>query len=506
MIEPIFPQTAPAIEWEMTAGGIAADRADELDQTADGGYIIAGSSNSLDGDVTGNHGMQDGWVVKIASNGSLEWQKSLGGSLNDFVLSVQETNDGGFIMAGGSGSSDGDVTLNQGFDDYWIVKTDISGALQWQRTFGGTGMDNAHSIRQTSDGGYIVAGDSNSGDGDVSGNHGDLDVWVLKLDGAGNIEWQKALGGTHIDRGRSIEQTSDGGYILGGASHSIDWDVTGNHGDQDLWVVKLDGTGNLQWQRSLGGSAYEGEYSVPVQQTDDGGYIVACGTMSNDGDVTGNHGENDCWVIKLDPSGSILWQHAMGGSDSDHATSIEQTDDGGYVMAGWTFSVDGDVSGHHGHRDVWVVKLDVSGALQWQKPLGGSNSDLEPWIQETPDHGFILTSATASYDGDVSFNHNPGFYDYWVVKLEGMSTSLGAEHIAPFTIAPNPNHGTATITSQRPMTGTVLTLRDALGREILREPMLGQRVVLDLRDQPAGMYILTERSEQGSFSQRLVIE
>jgi hypothetical protein len=285
-------------------------------QTSDGGYVVAGYSKSEDGDVTGNHGDFDFWVVKLSEGGSLQWQKSLGGSDDDRANSIERTSDGGYIIAGGSGSrggyvpsvessglKDGDVTGNHGDDDFWVVKLSQDGALQWQKTFGGSRDDVANSIMRASDGGYVVIGYSESEDGDVTGNHGDFwgfkDFWVVKLSEAGELQWQKSLGGSDNDDAKSIMRTSDGGYVVAGGSWSDDGDVTGNHGYEDFWVVKLDQGGSLQWQKSLGGSG--GDVANSVMRTSDGGYIVVGGSGSSNGDVTGNHGGFDFWVVKLKP-------------------------------------------------------------------------------------------------------------------------------------------------------------------------------------------------------------
>ena len=207
-------------------------------------------------------------------------------------------------------------------------------------------QDESHSIQQTADGGYVVAGYANSNDGDVSGNHGDFDYWIVKLDQSGNLVWQKCLGGSNKEEAWSIRQTADGGYVVAGRTYSNDGDVRGNHGDGDYWVVKLDASGNLVWQKCLGGS--NNDEARSIQQTADGGYVVAGHTNSNDGDVRGNHGDDDYWVVKLDASGNLVWQKCLGGSKDEYAQSVQQTADGGYVVAGYTYSNDGDVSGNHG--------------------------------------------------------------------------------------------------------------------------------------------------------------
>src|ERR1043165_357284 len=175
---------------------------------------------------------------------SIQWQKSFGGTGTDYAASIQQTTDCGYIVAGQSYSIDGDLTINHGLNDYWIVKLDTAGSLEWQTDLGGSDYDLANSIQQTSDGGYVVAGYSKSNDNDVSGNHGLNDFWVVKLDMNGSLSWQKSLGGSGVDMAHSIQQTSDGGYIVAGISNSNDNDVSGNHGDFDYWVVKLDVDGN----------------------------------------------------------------------------------------------------------------------------------------------------------------------------------------------------------------------------------------------------------------------
>jgi hypothetical protein len=403
----------PDIDWQKCLGGTTNEFGRSIQQTTDGGYIIAGGSTSNNGDVTGNHGGEDIWIVKLNSLGNITWQKSLGGSGYDFAYWIQQTADGGYIIAGQTHSNDGDVTGNNGGRDVWIVKLSSVGAITWQKTLGGTSTDDAPFIQQTTDGGYIIAGHTFSTDGDVTSNHGGSDVWVVKLDSLGNITWQKSLGGLNNDKGQSILQTADGGYVVAGYSQSNDGDVTGNHGNNDMWIVKLDSLGNIIWQKSLGGTSVDAAFSM--QQTTDGGYVVAGYSQSNNGDATGNHGDFDMWIIKLDSLGSIMWQKSLGGTDYDRASFIQQTLDGGYVISGYSQSNDGDVTVNHGDYDMWIVKLDSLGTIMWQKSLGGTNYDYNTSIQQTTDLGYIIIGYTWSNNGDVSGNH--GNYDMWVIKL-----------------------------------------------------------------------------------------
>jgi len=432
---------SPPIMWEKMLGGSGDDEAYSVAPTEDGGFIIAGYSYSNDGDVTGNHGGSDYWVVKLDSNRHLLWQKSYGGSGDDYANSVAPTEDGGFIIAGYSYSNDGDVTGNHGDADYWLVKLDASGDLIWQKSYGGSGDDYANSVAPTEDGGFIIAGYSESNDGDVSGNHGSSDYWLVKLDAIGEPIWQKSYGGSGDDYANSVAQTTDGGYIVAGTSNSIDGDVSGNHGDADYWLVKLDASGDLIWQKSYGGSG--DDYANAVAQTMDGGYIVAGYSWSSDGDVSGNHGGYDYWVVKLGADGNLVWQKSLGGSYDDYAESVAPTSDGGYIVAGTSNSIDGDVSGNHGSSDYWLVKLDASGDLIWQKVMGGSHDDRANSVVQMPDGGYVVAGFW-----NAGFGEGGEISDYWVVKIGGSPPGPSADFSSDVT------SGTAPLTVQFTDTST----------------------------------------------------
>jgi hypothetical protein len=405
--------------WQKCLGGSAWDYAESIQQTTDDGYIVAGRTASNNGNVTDNHGNWDYWVVKLDGLGNIVWQKCLGGSNGDYAYSVQQTADGGYIVAGTTESSlTGNVGSNHGGFDYWVVKLDGLGNIVWQKCLGGSATDSAYSVQQTADGGYVVAGFTYSSlTGEVGSNHGVSDFWIVKLNGLGNIVWQKCLGGSSFDEAYSVQQTADGGYIIAGYTWSNNGNVSGNHGvSYDYWVVKLDGLGNIVWQKCLGGSSYD--WAESIQQTTDGGYIVAGRTYSSlTGDVGSNHGDWDYWIVKLDGLGNIVWQKCLGGSSTDYAYSIQQTADGRYIVAGYTSSNDGNVTngGYHGANDYWVVKLDGLGNIIWQKCLGGSSTDSAYGVQQTADGGYIVAGSTNSNDGNVSGKH--ALDDFWVVKL-----------------------------------------------------------------------------------------
>jgi hypothetical protein len=495
----------PAIQWQKTLGGSSDDYGFNIQQTADEGYIVAGVTYSTDSDVTANQGEADYWIVKMSATGTIQWQKTLGGSAEDYAFSIQQTADGGYIVAGLTNSTDGDITVNHGDYDCWIVKLNATGTIQWQKTFGGSLEDVALGIQQTTDGGYIVAGYTKSTDGDVTVNHGGFDYWIIKLNATGTIQWQKTLGGTGQDHATCIQQTADGGYIVAGSSNSYDGDVAENLGSYDFWVVKLDATGTIQWKKSLGGT-YSDE-AQSIQQTADGGYIVAGNTDSADGDVSGYHGSYDYWVVKLNATGTIQWQKTFGGSSDDVATCVQQTTDGGYIVAGWTYSTDGDVirnnwDYYYVGYDYWIVKLSATGTIQWQTALGGSGDDDAFSIQETADGGYIV--AGMSNSTDANFFENNGSYDYWIVKLETdplSTSSFQQEHIV---IYPNPAKSTLNLQFPDDVVIDKIIIIDLTGKIIIEQTKNTAQV--NTEGLASGMYLIQAISGEKKWQSEFMIE
>ncbi len=441
------------IVWQKVLGGSGREAGLSAALASDGGYVILGYTNSNDGDVKDWHEgfdefghTDDFWIVKLDNDGTIVWQKTFGGSKGDMPGFIAAISTGEHIVVGTTFSNDGDVTMNHGENDAWIVRLDDDGNILWQKTLGGSRSDMANSAAVTPDGGYIMVGRTNSVDGDVSGWHEGYnefgpnhDFWIVKLDNEGNVEWQKTLGGSGDDVANSVVVTPDGGYIVAGETNSNDGDVIGNHGgwERDFWVVKLDNEGNIEWQRVLGRSGDDRAESVAILP--DGRCVVAGYTDSNDGDVKGwhegydvaFHPYSDFWVIKLNSKGKIEWQKTLGGSDMDYAYSIAATTDGGYIVVGGTYSNDGDVSKLHeksGYSvqrgsDFWIVKLDSERNIEWQKKLGSSDYESAYHVLVLPEGEYIVVGCTSSGDGDVKGWH-PGFdlfdrsSDVWVIKLK----------------------------------------------------------------------------------------
>ncbi len=447
-----YSQALPNIEWQKSLGGNSDDFAQSIQQTTDGGFIVAGYSISTTGDVTGNHGGYDFWVVKLNIDGNIQWEKSLGGSGTDIARSVRQTNDGGYIVAGMTNSTNGDVVGNDGGMDFWIVKLNSNGDLQWQKTYGDTlGGEDAYSIKQTLDGGYIVAGYSGMswqglGNGDITSHNGNFDYWVIKLDSLGNLQWQKTLGGSSEDKACDVQQTNDGGFIVTGFTSSSNGNVSGSRSTFDYWVVKLDAVGNIQWEKPLGGSGRD--FATSIIQTTDGGYVVG-GSRG----ISGTNSYN-LWIVKLDANGNQQWDNiynSFGNSFGVDLTinnnslypsmkgivSLQQVANG-FIVSGATYlNINGVSMGTS--LNYWVGKLDDSGNLLWQKALGGNYHQRVMAIQQTLDGGIVVAGSSEGNSGHVTGHHGSvTVSDYWVVKLAPENLSLESFLQKSINIFPNP--------------------------------------------------------------------
>lgn len=452
--------STPNIQWQQSLGGSSVEWSRSVEATTDGGFITAGYTWSGDGDVSGIHGSNDYWVVKLSANGNKQWQKCLGGFDNDVAFSVKQTYDGGFIVAGNTLSNSGDVTGHHGSYDCWIVKLSSTGNIEWQKCYGGTLQDYAQCIIQTADSGFAFAGYSNSNDFDVTGNHGAFDFWVVKLNATGDMQWQKSLGGSYHDYAYSLVQSTNGTFMVAGYTSSTDGQVTGYHGGaSDIWVVKLSATGSVLWKKCYGGSLQDNANSI--SQTTTGDFIIAGNSNSINGDLTGTHGLQDFWVYKISSSGLLLWQLALGGSANDYAYDLIQAADGGYLVTGYTGSNNGDVTGNHGGMDYWVAKISSSGIFKWQKCFGGTGNDYGQSCCQAADGGYALAGYSPSADGDVTGNH--GLEDFWIVKFSDCMATVKASPSQVFCPGTTPNitltayeEGTSYLWSTGATTKTIL--------------------------------------------------
>ncbi|WP_158267494.1 T9SS type A sorting domain-containing protein [Adhaeribacter arboris] len=500
---------AQNIQWDKTFGGNNNEYLSVVQQTKDGGFILGGTSKSgINGDKTqNNRGESDFWIVKLNADGSKAWDKTFGGIANDQLSAVQQTADGGFILGGNStsGKSGDKSQAEKGLGDFWIVKLDSDGNKTWDKTIGGTGYDALSTLKQTSDGGYIL-GCSSSSDksGDKSENNKGTvsaagnptsDFWIVKLKSDGTKEWDKTFGGSGEDGLQSLQQTQEGGYILGGISYS---DKSGDkteanrgclpdycHGD--YWVVKIDNTGNKQWDKTFGGVL--DDKLTSLQQTTDKGYILGGYSESfADGDKTeGNKSRIpawDYWIVKLGANGVKIWDKTFGGEYDDLLTNLQPTQDGGYILGGYSYSkISGDKSeANEGDRyspDYWILKINSTGTKIWDKTFGGKEYDELFSLQQSQDGGYILGGHSSSGISGSKTEATRGGTDFWVIKLSEKATqTITFAPISDKTILDAPFPITAKASSGLPVTFRIQPNLAKVKGDILTPTGIGKVTVI----------------------------
>lgn len=473
---------APEIEWQKAYGGDGKDIAYKLISTSDGGLILGGHSNSNSGDVSGNHGAIDIWVIKFNPSGEIQWKKTYGGSGDEMLASISEIADQGYIFTGYSTSANGDLTNNNGETDLWVVKLDSEGNIEWQKSLGGENHDAGNSVYQTSDGGFIIGGIT-------GGNHVNIPYsgWIIKLDSAGNTQWENIYEANSHERIiATVKQNIDGEYFFAG-NDFIDH-ITGTNG----WIGKLSESGELLWEKLYGGM--DSDYLNSFQFPNDGGMVIGGWTFSSDGDIPENKGEIDFWILKVDENGNKEWSKTYGGSADDKANDIIHIANGGYLIAGETSSNDGDVSEINGETAAWLVKLDSNGNLVWQKTYGtgiwqGSTAVIERNPNQYSFGGFTYSADVPNYHGDS---------DFWLVSLFPEILSTNEVESNRITVYPNPVKTILKFTE----TMKEVQIFDLNGRLLSTFKNSSE---IDLSEYSKGTYILKGISASGNnFTQKLI--
>lgn len=416
------------IDWEHALAGSGAEQAYDIVITPDSNILIVGYASPLAGVFT-DCGENGGFVaVKLDTLGNIIWNRCYGGSEGAQANAVINTGDGGYLIAGYTFSSDGDVTGAHGNADCWVVKLDAVGNLEWEQAYGGTDEDVANDIIELNDIGYAVVSLTSSIDGDIIGHHGadtNYDAWIKVISTTGDIIWSKCFGGSGDDAGYGIVQDSDGNLVITGYSFSSDGDVPENKGITDVWVFKVDLSGELIWSHTYGGS--QEDEGNKIKTIEDSYYVVG-ETYSDDLDVIGNDGGRDAWLLKLDVDGNLILQKSLGGSHAEEFNTIEFVDSNEIVLSGISTSANGDLTNHYGpnfYTDHWVVSTDTLGNINWQKSLGGSLRD-EGWgMVKLSSSTYVTTGFTYSSDYDVT--ENAGYSDIWTVKLSVCNTVFYAD-------------------------------------------------------------------------------
>ncbi len=412
------------LEFIRTYGGSGEDTPQAIIGTSDGGFAVLGFSNSIDGDLEGkNLAVNDYWLLKLDGDGALQWSKTYGGSKDDRGQSLVQTQDGGFALTGYAMSDDGDGSVNNGFHDNWILKLDAQGTIEWEKSYGFSGHDHSYDILDSGDGGFFFTGflditsaraDGNTEKSSSLTRHGVGEFWGTKIDEKAKVEWRGYYGGTNNDRAHSVVRSDDGGYVMAGFTESDDFDINNSRGSYDFWAVKIDDDGDLVWQGSFGGTGIE--RAQDIAKTNDGGYVITGSTFSNDVDVSQNHGASDIWLIKIDGNGNKIWDKSYGGSQFEDAQSVTLSKDGGFIIVGNSKSADMDSNFNAGENDIWVLKTDKEGNMIWQKSFGGSGLDYGFDALETSSGAIVLVGETASTDFDGV--GNKGKSDAVIIKIK----------------------------------------------------------------------------------------
>lgn len=506
---------AQDILWEKSYGGKHAEYLFDAQPTADYGFILAGSSISgkTGNKEVANKGDLDYWIWKMNEKGDLDWQKSFGGSGVDLLQSIRLTADGGYILAGISNSKKGLDKHDdaKGNDDFWIIKLDAKGNELWQKTIGGAGQEKLQSITLTADGGYLLGGSSasyktrTSSEGiiDLFGKsedtRGNLDYWVVKLKKDGTIEWQKTLGGKYADELKSVAVLANGNYLLGGTSNSpTSGDKTNdNLGLNDFWLVQLDKTGNVVWQQSIGGAQDDNLFALTA--TKDGGFIV--GGNSNSGasnsKTKGSSKGSDFWVIKFDDETNIVWQEVYNYGDRDVLTSIIENEDGTFLIGGYAQSeINSNTSlsskikkgDKDGINDYIALKISATGEEIWTQTVGSKGEEVMKKMLETRDGGYLLTG-TSNGKASKDKNNTIGGNDFWVVKLKD-KTKPEKEKL-PIEAFPNPAITYTNVIIGFDYSNGTANVYDLNGRQLQSHKLDGSRTLpIEMTSYPTGIYIV----------------
>ena len=491
-----------AIEWQNCFGGPNTDIVYDITSTSDG-YLLAGST------LLSGKGLEV-YLIKTDRDGSLIWEKTLGGSYAEDAMRIFPTENENFLIAGGTVSTDGDISYNPypGDASYWLLKINSAGNIIWDKVVGGINYDVLNNGTNTSDGGIIGYGYTISVDGDKTKSYGSFDAWLIKLDSLGQKVWDYTIGTSGGDFSTAIKETSDKGILVSSISYikpagNIACQPLSN-ANVDIVLFKLDSAANVQWQHCYGGT--DDEQLLDIMEVSDG-YILACEAYSEDGDVAGAgyHGgftfngyrTCDIWLIKIDFDGNIVWSKCYGGSMDDSPARMFQTTDGGIIVFGNTFSANGDVSGNHSsgtmYNDIWVIKVSSTGELLWQQCFGGNGNE-KIWygVIDNGDGSYVIASNTWDFNsGQVECISTNNSFQIWLIKITDTTTVGINERIKPeavLKVYSNPANGYVVFEIVNISTG-LISITDIFGRLVAEVSVKELKTVWDTKGIKPGVYL-----------------
>jgi hypothetical protein len=478
----------PAIEWQRCYGGSNNDFPRRIIEGRNNDLIVVGHTLSTDGDIIGGNDSMNIFWLRLDTLGNIINRRVLGAAGKDNSEDVIAAWDNGYIILGNTSSVNG-VTNQHGWQDVWTVKISIQGVPQWEKCFGGSDFEVARSIIKTHDSCYVICGSTYSSDGDVSFNHGTSDLWLFKIDKTGNLLWEKTYGDGPGDYGEKVIQTTDSGFLVCGSTFSDSGQVSGNNGSQDFWILKTDAQGNMQWAECFGGGFLEGVQDV-VELND---YYFIFGTNnSDDGDVSNNHLDGttptpDAWLICIDTAGQLQWERSLGGSWVDSGRDIVFYWQSLFLGA-YAGSSDGDVTNHPGlsSSDFWIIQTDTSGNILWNNCYGGTGHDyLESMV--IVGNNLYALGQTESNDIDVSGNH--GGIDYWLfnINIDSLTNNINTpDNKNSFSFFPNPANDFIHIKTER---NAILKIYNMQGKLIMSDVVENQSTK-DITELSNGVYLL----------------
>ncbi|NQT78149.1 MAG: T9SS type A sorting domain-containing protein [Bacteroidetes bacterium] len=432
------------IVWQQCFGTDEKDNPQCIEKTSNG-YILGVNIETDGSGISNYHDKSDIWIVNTDSIGNILWERCYGGSEGDGVNKIVAANEDSYYIFGCSWSNDGDVQ-NTRPGSLWVLKIDAMGNIIWENNYGSLmKKEDDRDALLTPDGGLLIMCRIMNAGGDISTYYGSNDIWICKIDSMGKIEWEKTLGNYGLDNAINMILTSDTNILIVGGHYEsggmIQCPDLGNEG-ADVWIVKLDMAGNVLQQFCYGGS-YD-DLGWDIIETNDG-YVFVASTFSNDGDVSGFHGiagdihATDIWVCKIDFYGNLIWQWCLGGSEYDIPTYITQTENKGYIVFGETFSQDGDISYNHSSdwdSDIWMIKLDSAGNLEWEHCFGGIATE-RFWgvhaVMKNNDDNFVILGRSEYADGDVECDlYGWSDEDAWIFEIKDCSQYILQTPIQPF--------------------------------------------------------------------------
>ena len=522
-LQKAISQNKPEIEWEKTYGGYSREDFSMILPTTGNGYILAGSTVSNDGDIkSGNAGWDDFWVISINQNGEIIWEKTYGDIKDEVLTVIQQAPDGGFLLGGFTNTFTEEQIMQKRLYDFVIYKIDNKGSTIWKKTFGGNGDDILQAIQPTPDGGFLLGGRTCSVDGDVQSRNGltydyfERDMWVIKIDKNGVLQWEKTYGKNYSAEILNCFFPLNDGYLLGGSStRNKNGDTPqGVNGPSYFCLIKIDFNGNVIWEKRYGGSGNEN--MAKILKTNDGGYLLAGSTSSVDGDIHTRtridyyyYWDIDYWVVKVDNSGNLEWEKSYGNIGWDNLNSCCSTSNGGYMLVGVSDSDVSDINSENPAQfDCWVINIDSVGNIIWDAKYGGSNDDSFNAIIPTKDGEYLFGGTTKSNDGDIkSGNHgaqNPWTHGRMDIWVMKSNSKLSSTNKI---ITDNTNFYPNPVSDKLQINFNeegVVSVFDFFGKLLLQQSITKYNNVINVSSIPSGTYILNFNSKEHFESSKFI--